>query len=303
MDLSDMHDETVCGHLVTAERKQVFAVYLDLLKEFDRLCKAAGITYWVFFGTLLGAVRHQGFIPWDDDVDILMPRKDFDRLRSMTNEQFGAKYPYFLQNPVTDPTYAIVHTRFRRSDTTAIMAYDMEFMRRNPSKARYNMGLNLSVFPLDNSPNNKIVRYAKMGMAYFYWGLDHRARAPKTEKPLFHWMCCAASAVIGRPRLIRLTHRSLTWPKEGPMVQCMDGLYPDRHYWHAEDFQSTVMLPFETLSVPAPGGYERLLTERYGDWRQFPPPEQRIDKHSGYMDANTPYTQFIDRLPALGKEN
>lgn len=296
MDLSDMHDEVVCGHPVTAEKKQVFAVYLDLLREFDRLCKQAGIKYWIYFGTLLGAIRHQGFIPWDDDVDILMPRKDFDRLRGMTNEQFGAKDPYFLQNPVTDPTYAIVHTRFRRSDTTSIMPYDMELLKRHPAKAAYNMGLNLSVFPLDNSPSRPIVRHVRKGLAYFCWGLDHRARAPKTEKPLFHWVCCAASAMIGRPRLIRLTHRFLTWPKEGLMVQCMDGLYPTPYYWHREDFQETVMLPFEGLTVPAPVGYDRLLTELYGDYMQFPPPEKRVEKHEGYLDACTPYIQVIPKL-------
>ena len=77
------HDELRDGFLVTFDRKKVWNVELNLVREFDRICKKYGLTYFMSYGTLLGAVRHQGFIPWDDDIDLMMPRPDYDRLKKV----------------------------------------------------------------------------------------------------------------------------------------------------------------------------------------------------------------------------
>ena len=298
----NMDDEVICGFHVTAAKKRLFAVYLDLLAEFDRLCTAAGITYWVTFGTLLGAVRHKGFIPWDDDVDIMLPREDYDRLWHMTNEQFGVKAPYFLQNPPTDPSYQQFHMRFRRSDTTWIMGRSRTFLIQHPDREPFNMGINLSLFPLDNWPDDRLVAAARNKASYFFWGLDHRAGAPAKEKPLFHWACKALRGVLGRPLMIRLMHHFLRWPHPGAMVQCLNSYYPGAPcVWPAECFSETIRLPFEDLMVPAPVGYDRILTTTYGDYMQFPPQTEREhDTHGGYYDADTPYPQAIEQLRRSG---
>ena len=86
-------EEVRCGYTVTKQMKEVWAIELDLLKQFDIICEKHGLHYCVAAGTLLGAIRHGGFIPWDDDIDVYMLRNDYNKLMMLANE---FKSPYFL---------------------------------------------------------------------------------------------------------------------------------------------------------------------------------------------------------------
>lgn len=130
--------ETICDFYVDEKRKKIWAVELDLLLEFDRICKEYELKYYLSVGTLLGAVRHHGFIPWDDDIDVEMPREDYDRLQVLYGER---DTPYFLQTPYTDSYYAFSHIRLVNLNTTCftkVFAYQ-------PMK----QGIFLDIFPLD----------------------------------------------------------------------------------------------------------------------------------------------------------
>ena len=302
MNFNSMEDEVLCGFTVTGRQKQVNMVYLDLLREFGRLCEKAGITWWIYFGTLLGAVRHKGFIPWDDDVDLMIPRKDFDRLLKMTNEEFGAEGPYFLQNPVNDPHYYQPLLRFRRSDTAAIMDYDLVTLKEHPEEADYNMGMCLSLFPLDDCPKSDFMRVIRKKIAYVLLGIYYRGSCPASEKPLFHKICRAVGKLIGFQNIMTMIQACFrVRHPNGKNVNCVDGFYPARHLWKAEDFAETVYLPFEDLQLPAPVGWDDLLTDRYGSYMDFPPPEQRVYKHDGYLTAERPYTEVIKDLDTVAE--
>lgn len=294
----NLNEEVLCGHLVTAEKKKVNAVYLDLLQEFDRLCRKAGIKYWIFFGSLLGTVRHKGFIPWDDDVDIVVPRKDFDRLYRITNEEFGVHEPYFMQNPRTDPSFPQRILRFRRSDTSSIMEYDLGNLQKHPDMTPYNMGLALAIFPLDNLPKSKFVlglqqKIAGMGVSYRTEGDYGR------KKPLINLICRISDIFVTEKfivNFIQWMYRICRKNRTG-MVQSYDGFYPeDNNIWHIEDYDETIYLPFEDILVPVPAGYDRILTAKYNDYMKFPPIEQRVDKHGGYLSADIPYTEMLERI-------
>ena len=136
---SFFREETRLGFHVTKDRKKIWAVGLDLLIMFDKFCKEKGLTYYIMFGTLLGAVRHQGFIPWDDDIDVVMPRSDYEKLIH-NNDPFP--YPYFLQTPDTDKSYCQSHAKIRNSMTTAF--------NRITGYEGFNQGMFLDVFQLDN---------------------------------------------------------------------------------------------------------------------------------------------------------
>ena len=289
----NLEDEVICGHLVTAQKKRVNAMYLEMLREFDRICQGNDLTWWLAFGSLLGAVRHRGFIPWDDDVDILMPRKDFDRLLKLSNEQLGVEPPYFMQTPHTDPAFQQRILRFRRSDTSYITRYDMDMARK--AGRPYDMGLALAIFPLDNVPKSRLLfslqkKIAKSGVSYrteegggkrggglkrLVFGLAEKLLSEKTIVSMIH----------GMYRICPVNRTGL--------VQSFEGFYTESCIWPAEDFAGTVRLPFEDITVPAPSGWDHFLKITYGDYMQFPPPEARVEKHSDFMSADVPWPEAL----------
>ena len=143
---SFFHEEVRNGHLVTAKVKELWAVQIDLLCEFDRVCKKYDLKYILDFGTLLGAVRHKGFIPWDDDLDVSMLREDYDKLMEIGPTEF--KHPYFLQNHETEPGYDCSVVKLRRTDTTFIMSENTKH------RTKYNQGIFIDIFVFDNIPTD-----------------------------------------------------------------------------------------------------------------------------------------------------
>ena len=127
------------GYLVSHEMKKVWAVELDLLRQLIEVCQRENLRMWVDGGTLLGAVRHQGFIPWDDDIDVCMPRPDYDRLTAISGQVF--KEPYFYQNAYTDKDYFAGHAQLRNSRTAAI--------RPSASFNPFNQGIFIDIFVLE----------------------------------------------------------------------------------------------------------------------------------------------------------
>ena len=107
-----LDEETRCGFTISEKLKEVWAVELDLLSEFDRVCKKYGIKYIASGGTMLGAARHHGFIPWDDDVDLMMMRDEYDKLCEIAPTEF--KHPYFFQTEDTDPGFMRYFARLRK---------------------------------------------------------------------------------------------------------------------------------------------------------------------------------------------
>lgn len=297
-----MHDEHICDFLVTAKKKQINAVFLDLLQEFDRLCEQAGLTYWVVYGALIGAVRHKGFIPWDDDVDVIMPREDFNKLQTLTQEQFGAKEPYFLQNYTTDPSCIQSLIRFRRSDTTDIRDYDLSYIKHNPDVPVYNMGINLAVFPMDHLPKSEFMCRLQRTAAYTIRGITYRAGTPSGKNSLQHTVCLKVTKLFGALNLMKLMQWLYRICRKGrkDILQSFDGLYPSPVRFPAADFDHTIRIPFEDITIPVPAGYDSFLRAIYGDYMQLPPVENRVEAaHGGYTEPNLPYKEGLKKLLEL----
>ena len=134
-----LEEEVRCGYRVTEKLKKIWAVELDLLNEFQRVCKKHNIKFTIFGGTLLGAVRHKGFVPWDDDLDVAMTRVEFDKLCRIAETEFD--YPYFFQTALTDRRYFFSYARLRNSETTAIISGN--------GTPDYNNGVYIDIYVLE----------------------------------------------------------------------------------------------------------------------------------------------------------
>jgi len=294
----NMNAEYICDFLVTEEQKKINLVYLELLQEFDRLCREAGLTYWLSYGGLIGAARHKGFIPWDDDIDLMMPRADFDRLQAMTQKDFGVREPYFLQNLTTEPHCLQSLIRFRRSDTSDIRNYDLLYVREHPKAPLYNMGINLAVFPIDVIPDSKKKEALQKKITYLLRGISYRTNEPDPNKLLQHKICATVVRLVGKKRFLRLFHSMYRrYNSAGSdTLQIYDGLYDSPQRFPKSVITETVYLPFEDIAVPAPKGYDDFLTCIYGDYMQLPPIESRIPGHGGHTFADIPYPEAIKNL-------
>ena len=134
-------EEIRSGFLVTEKRKKVWAVELKMLEKLDEVCKKYNLTYYAYYGTLLGAVRHQGFIPWDDDIDVIMFRDDYEKFQEIAPKEF--KEPYFYQNTYTDRVLWPL-SKIRDSRTTAV---EPQFQHLGSS---FHQGIFIDIFPFDN---------------------------------------------------------------------------------------------------------------------------------------------------------
>jgi lipopolysaccharide cholinephosphotransferase len=139
-------EEEISGYYVSRKMKEVWAVELDLLSEFQRVCKKHNLTYFADAGTLIGAIRHKGFIPWDDDIDVIMMREDYEKLCQVAETEF--KHPYFFQTEYTDPTSNRGHAQLRNSNTTGILQSEY-------GKKFFNQGIFIDIFPYDAVTEDK----------------------------------------------------------------------------------------------------------------------------------------------------
>ena len=294
--------EIMDGIYIPVELKQIWAVNLDLLNVFEKFCKEHEIKFFIGFGTLLGAFRHQGFVPWDDDVDILMFRKDFERLKLLW-EEFS--YPYFLQNELSEPGFWYRGMmKFRRSDTTCLTehCYQMREM---------NQGIALEIMPLDEVSDIAMVRrqqehevgrwqrllWAKNYSVGFYHG--DRLAAEKHDGDFAKWRQ-EAEAYEEKVLYNNYLQACQSFTNgDGTQLALFIGYQEHDGYrllsksW----FTDTVSMDFCGLTVPAPVGFWECLEFFYGKgFVSFVPSCERRSHHAALWDVDTAYDVWQGRL-------
>lgn len=282
---SFFEEETKCDFFVDKKRKKIWAVELDLLMKFDQICRKHGLTYCLLGGSLLGAVRHNGFIPWDDDIDVGMPRKDYDLLMQLPKE-FAE--PYFLQTPYTDEGYYYSYNKLRNSNTTGI---SISFMYE-----RWNQGIPIDIFPLDNyilegaAEREKEIKKLILENSNYMRMSNPHLNEEDLKRVASHSGRDPFEVYEELQRILRQFN-----DKRTPFVgtTCNTVYSHDRMKSFSEDYDGVLPWRFENMSVPIPQGYKRILETLFGDYMKLPPQEQRGKGHDKTIfEPDIPYKEY-----------
>ena len=255
---------------------------LDILKVVDGFCKENGITYFISYGSLLGAVRHKGFIPWDDDIDILVPRPDYERLLKTFN------VPGFKVYNAADPDCWLTYSRICWPEKTLVKTTSPWY------KGTYSSGLWIDVFPLDAVSDNEQEfkdQYHRVTKDYLET-VSIRRRKTKIDKDfglirnsktlvhrVLHPFRHFQDPLIAKNRLLAEMDSCPAYGSTGhvSMLPCPER---DWEWFPIEDFASSVPMKFCDAEFPAPVGWHHHLTQLWGDYMQLPPIEDRHPKQT-----------------------
>lgn len=247
------------------------SIILSILVKVDQICRDNNINYFLFAGTLLGAVRHKGFIPWDDDIDISMMRADYDRLaKVIQNGNYGLNFIRIEENPDCIYPYG------------KICDINTKLIEKN-FKATDGYGAFIDVFPFDYMPDSD-AEMTKLSKKWFrkYQFLTHCTRTgyEKTDSGLTNIKRALAFA-LSRPfsstRMVRSMNDSFVAMND--KVTDHVGLAWAKKAWLAEDYKETSEVDFEGFRFLAPKNPDRVLTTHFGDYMKLPPEDQRVLKH------------------------
>ncbi len=276
--------EEKCGYQVTLKSKQLWAVLLDLLVKFDSVCRKNGIPYSLDSGTLLGAVRHKGFIPWDNDADVIMLRSDYDRLCNIASSEF--EEPYFWQTNETDPGSLRRHAQLRNSQTTDILMSETD---NGTPLYNYNQGVFLDVFILDEVPDDRAE------LMHFCNELECHLNLLWDIKQCYRLSGASAWMTEAQRQAYRQFEQTVS--RYNGTHQHRVGnvsLIPSRKESTLFDktiFDDLVDYPFEDFHFLGPRDYETVLSGFYGDWHQL---VIGADAHGQViLDLYKPYTSYL----------
>lgn len=293
-DPNFLKDEVRDGHLVTSDMKKLWLVELDMVNKFIQVCDKYGLRYFADAGTLLGAVRHGGFIPWDDDVDLIMMREDFNKFKEIARDEF--KYPYYVELDTLNPDGIL--TKIYKLDTTKIpesKVGDYAYSFRS---------ISIDIFCLDYGPETR--EEQKVHHRNLYNIIKEYKKFKFAIKRVYH-------DVRYKDKHIQIFERQLKRAYDKFDLECQK--YKDTKFLfnncfisyhlkdglmrYTEDYAETIDLPFEMLTLKCPKGYKRILdtiyTERTGIPWEVPTKNQAFHNQNDkyILDFDNPYTKYM----------
>ena len=283
-------EEVRCGFPVTEKMKRVWAVQLSMLDEVERICRKYGLRYFADSGTLIGAVRDKGYIPWDDDIDLAMLREDYERFVKVAPRELGEGLK--LQTVYTEENYLRGHAQIRDGRTTGYNEED--------ARAGYNCGIFIDIFPLDGMPDGKLAARLWAFQVRLCWMVLYTwYRYDYYEKKTL-----AGRLLHGFGRLLHIPMR-----RAYRRYEMVCARYKGKHTKRVCDtvfisqlakntgggkwLGEGVSLPLENRGIRAPVGSDGRLRAEYGEYWK---PAKAPTMHGGLvLDPDVPYEEYLKR--------
>lgn len=262
---------------ITSEELKQIA--LKVLCQVRDICASQGIRYYLDGGTLLGAVRHKGFIPWDDDIDICMPRPDYDRFIEYCKNN---ETPFGVASIEIDDRFTELYAKAYDKDTVCHEKYV------NRKGAEY--GVYIDIFPVDGLGDSdaealKLLhksRYKRSLLTAANWQKYFKSKTRKWYVEPVRFVFYLLSRCVNTKKLVKKInkiYRSKDFDSS-KKVGVVCGCYGDREVMNRDIYDESVELVFENETFTAMGKYDEFLTNLYGDYMQLPPIEKRVTHHT-----------------------
>lgn len=266
--------------------KALQGVQLEILKEFIRVCEKHNLVYIMIGGTGIGVARHQGFIPWDDDIDVAMPRKDYETFLRIYKKEMGEEYK--VLTPLVDSRYACNVTHLQKKGT--------RFVPYTSKDLKCDLCIDIDIFTLDNMPDDPRVKRRQIRRT---WILNKLIFLCGCKSPIIPWKGIKKRVAAG---ICYLTHYGLKLFRVSPafLYRCLrreciryngeetrcvigyEGPMSAKAYLSKEELYPLRDMPFENLMVKMPNQYDVYLRRIYGDYMKWPKEEDRVN-HAPYI--------------------
>ena len=298
-----LKEEERSGHLVPQKKKEIWAIEIDLVAQLDHICNKYNLKYCVGAGTLLGTVRHKGFIPWDDDVDVYMLREDFDQLMEHSDE---FQKPYFLQNSYNEPNLMRSFARLRNTETLGATTREIDLPIEK--------GIFIDIFPIDGiSPSRfkDMVQKVKNRFwkdvcgCYNYSKTTNKSKDIRFRLKTGIYKCIAALFARNKGKAFRKFEQNLKkyskdgtelWGNRTLIFDCPKSRRPYK------DYADLIGMPFEFLSVPVPRAYDSMLRQQYGNYMETPKDKGKNMHGELIVSTSYSYDEWIKRQKETDNE-
>lgn len=257
--------------------RKVQLVQLEIAKEVRRVCQENGIRYFLCCGTLIGAIRHKGFIPWDDDLDFGMLREEYEKFCRVAPQALGEDY--YFQNWYTEPNCALPFGKVMKRHTLYLESKKTGNLQEN--------GIYIDIFPFDYIPDDMNARMAHTNrlMQLFRTKLMKCGYRPWMECDKINWkkrigyLFYQGKAMFADSgELTRRFDALAKAPGKTGVLTRQDGI-SNREFYNAEWFSEFIEVPFEDDQFVIPKAYDAILAAQYGDYMQPPPENERENRH------------------------
>lgn len=259
--------------------QRIKQIQINLVQTLDEYCKDNNLTYYLAYGTLLGAVRHKGYIPWDDDIDVMMPRQDYEELIKSFNEQHKGK------------DISIIHRKTEKNYySPAAKLIDNCTVLKEETSCDFNIGVYIDIFPLDNLGNSisEAKTFMKKGYRLSREYIIKIMRIKKERNIIKNLFLICGKTLLSFKSVYSLADNIDKYSKKkqsGNMTKYVGVIAgmakgEETNIFDNEWFAESTILEFENIELKAPKNYNAVLTCCYGNYMELPPEEQRIIHHS-----------------------